>query len=68
MGRHMVGLTEEKTDVQRHIKTKRKQGRHIDYIYCHADTQIYYSERALTALKRYTSIAQAGHLDIFCMQ
>ena len=55
MDRHVVGLTEEKTDKQRDIKTKHKQGRHTDYIYCHADIQIYYNERALTALKRYTS-------------
>ena len=33
------------------------------YIYCHADIQIYYNERALTALKRYISIAQAGHFN-----
>ena len=68
MDRHVVGLIEEKTDEQRDIKTKHKQGRHTDYIYCHADIQIYYNERALTALKRYTSIAQAGHLDILCIQ
>ena len=53
MDRHVVGLTEEKTDEQRDIKTKHKQGRHTCHIYCHADIQIYYSERALTALKRY---------------
>ena len=63
MDRHVVGLTEEKTDEQRDIKTKHKQGRHKDYICCHADIQIYYNERALTALKRYTSIAQAGHFN-----
>ena len=61
--RHVVGLTEEKTVEQRDIKTKHKQGRHTYYIYCHADIQIYYNERALTALKRYTSIAQAGHFN-----
>ena len=54
MDRHVVGLTEEKADEQRHNKTKHKQGRHTYYIYCHADIQIYYNERALTALKRYT--------------
>ena len=42
MDRHVVGLTDEKTDEQRDIKTKQKQGRHTDYIYCHADLQIYY--------------------------
>ena len=63
MDRHVVGLTEEKTDKQRHIRTKHKQGRHTDYIYCHADIQIYYNERALTALKRYTSKGQAGHFN-----
>ena len=68
MDRHVVGLIEEKTDEQREIKTKHKQGRHTDYIYCHADIQIYYNERALTALKRYTSISQADHLDILCIQ
>ena len=63
--RHVVGLTEEKTDEQRDIKTKHKQGRHTYYInvYCHADIQIYYNERVLTALKRYTSIAQVGHFN-----
>ena len=59
----MVALTEEKTDKQRDIKTKHKPGRHTYYIYCHADIQIYYNERALTALKRYTFIAQAGHFN-----
>ena len=52
-----------KEDEQRGIKTKHKQGRHTYYIYCHADTQIYYNERALTTLKIYTSIAQAGHFN-----
>ena len=56
-------LTEEKTDEQIDIKTKHEQGRHTYYIYFHADIQIYYNERALTALKRYTSIAQAGHFN-----
>ena len=39
-------------------------------IYYNADihAQINYNEKALTALKRYTSIAQAGHLDILCIQ
>ena len=72
----MVGLTQEKTDEQRDIKVKHKQGRNMDYIYCHADIHIYYIGRALTALKRYTStalkrytsIAQADHLDILCTQ
>ena len=32
--RHVVGLTEEKTDEQRDIKTKHKQGKHTDHIYC----------------------------------
>ena len=63
MDRHVVGLTEEKTDEQRDIRAKHKQGRLTYYIYCHADIQIYYNERALTALKRYTSIAQAGHFN-----
>ena len=48
--RHVVGLIEEKSDEQREIKTKHKQGRHTDYIYCHADIQIYHNEKALTAL------------------
>ena len=63
MDRHVVGLPEEKTCEQRDIKTTHKQGRHTYYIYCHAAMQIYYNERAFTALKRYTSIAQAGHFD-----
>ena len=63
MDRHVVGMTEEKTDKQRDIKTRHKQGRHIDYIYCNADIQIYYNESALTALKRYTSLAQADHFN-----
>ena len=63
MDRHVVGLTEEKTDEQRDIKAKHKQGRHTYYIYCNADIQIYYNERALTAIKRYTSIAQTGHFN-----
>ena len=33
-----------------------------------ADVQLYYNERAITALERYTSIVQAVHLDILCMQ
>ena len=66
MDRDVVVLTKEMTDEQRDSKTKTKQDRHADYT-AHADIQIYYNERALTALKRYTSIAQAGHLDIFCM-
>ena len=45
------GWTDMWTDKQRDIKTKHKQGRHTYYIYCHADIQIYYNERALTALK-----------------
>ena len=65
---HVVELTSEKTDEQRDIKTKQKQGRHTDYIYSHADIQIYYNKRALTDLRKYTSIAQAGHLDIVCVQ
>ena len=32
MDRHVVGQTDEKTDKQRDIKTKPKQGRHTDYI------------------------------------
>ena len=65
MDRHVVGLTEkEETDEQRDIKTKHKQGRHTEYIYCHADIQIDHNEKVLTALKRYTSIAQASHVDI----
>ena len=47
MDRHVVGLTEEKTDEQRDIKTKHKQGRHTDYIFYHADIQIYYNEGLL---------------------
>ena len=67
MDRHVVGLTEKKTDEQRDIKMNHKQGRHTYYIYCHADIQIHSNQKALTASKRYTSIAQTGHLDILCI-
>ena len=56
MDRHVVGLTEEKTDEQRDIKTKHKQGRHTYYIYCHADIYLIVRVAKVLTLEAYNKI------------
>ena len=57
--KHVVGRTEEKTDEQRDIKTNTNKAD----IQTTFTVMLYYNERVLAALKRYTSIVQAGHFN-----